>query len=73
MLRLSGISLRQPIFMQVSQSTKLCDCMEQSGFMWSSPLLLALDTLRTGSNKKGPLSLPKVILDLGDDVDALVS
>lgn len=68
-LRLSGISLRQPIFLQVSQRVNSSD----SNFMWSNPVLLNLDKLKTGANqRKGLFSLAKIILDLGDEVDALV-
>lgn len=68
-LRLSGISLRQPIFLQVSQRVNSSD----SNFMWSNPVLLNLDKLKTGANqKKGSLSLAKIIVDLGNEVDALV-
>eukprot|EP00804_Cyclotella_cryptica_P012787 CCRYP_010547-RA/>CCRYP_010547-RA protein AED:0.05 eAED:0.05 QI:183/0.85/0.81/1/0.76/0.63/22/985/2990 len=72
MLRLSGISLSQPIFMQVSQSVESHVMAENMNFMWSRPLSLSLDKLRTGANRKGSLSLPKLVLDLGDEVDALV-
>jgi hypothetical protein len=72
MLRLSGISLSQPIFMQVSQCVDSHGLTDKMNFMWSKPLSLSLDKLRTGANRKGTLSLPLRILDLGDDVDALV-
>jgi len=71
-LRLSGINLRQPLFIQVSQYVETAD-ERDAELMWTSPLQLNLFKLRTGMNsKKGVLSLPKRVLDIGDDCDALV-
>ncbi|KAL7513251.1 hypothetical protein ACHAXN_010303 [Cyclotella atomus] len=61
-LHISGISLRQPIFMQLSQSVSSNS---------ADPILVGIHNLRIGS-KKGANSLPKIIMDLGDDLDALV-
>jgi len=70
-LRLSGISLKQPIFIQVSQSVELPQEIEGE-IMWSGTVKLGLDRLRTGVNRKGSLSLPKIVLDIGDNCDTLV-
>ncbi len=71
-LRLSGINLRQPLFIQVSQYVTTAD-QRDAELMWTSPLQLNLFKLRTGiNNRKGALSLPKLVIDLGDDCDALV-
>lgn len=74
-LCLSGISLRHPIFMQFSQRVISSDFSDSEllNILWSNPVLLGIHNLRTGSaQKKGTFSLPKVTIDLGDDVDALV-
>lgn len=70
-LRLSGISLRQPLFLQVSQSVHSPSTFDNT-FMRSNPLQISVHELRTGFNNRGVLSLPKLVLDLGDDCDALV-
>ncbi len=70
-LRLSGISLRQPIYIQVSQRVELSQEFE-GDIMWSETVKLGLDRLRTGVNRKGSLSLPKIVLDIGDECDTLV-
>lgn len=71
-LRLSGINLRQPLFIQVSQDVETVE-ERDAELLWTSPLQLDLFKLRTGMNsKKGALSLPKRVLDIGDDCDALV-
>lgn len=66
-IRFSGINLQQRLFIQVSQRVR-----QGVKHIWSSPLLLNLHKLRTGANKKGSFSLPSRIIDLGDDVDALL-
>lgn len=70
-IRLSGINLQRCLFVQVSQRVKVFGA-HDAKHIWSSPVVINLQKLRTGANKKGNLSLPSRILDLGDDVDALV-
>ena len=71
-LLLSGINVQRRLFLRVSQNVNSPN-FSGTKHLWSSPVLIRLDKLRTGANKKGSLSLPKRILDLGDDIDALVS
>jgi hypothetical protein len=56
-LPISGISTRQPIFMQLSQSVS-SDYADDAQIMWSNPMLISIHNLRIGS-KKGVNSLPK--------------
>ena len=71
-LRLSGINLSRPLFIEVSQhlhtsgAASLWDCES------NSPIQIDLHKLQTGMNRKGSRSLPKIILDLGDNCDCLV-
>jgi hypothetical protein len=69
--RLSGINLQRLLFIQVSQNIKALGTLGKE-IMWSSPLLINLPKLRTGANKKGSLALPRRVLDLGDEINALV-
>lgn len=69
-LRLSGISLGEPLFMQVSQHVQASD---ENKFMWTSPMQIDLPKLKTGINQRGLTELPKLILDLGDTCDCVVS
>lgn len=71
-LRLSGIHLRQPLFIQVSQRLEVSSEEDESDFMWSKPLKIKLAKLRTGINQKGAFSLPRIPLNLGDNCSALV-
>lgn len=68
-LRLSGVSLREPLFIQVSQRV---DASEEVQFMWANPLRVDLSKMRTGVNQKGLKKLPQLVLDLGDNYDCLV-
>jgi len=68
-LRLSGINLSQPLFIEVSQH------LENSwagSLVRSAPVKIDVQKLQTGMNRKGSRSLPKLILDLGDNCDCLV-
>ncbi len=69
-IRLSGINLQQPLFVQFSQRLRLLG--EADETMWSNPLQLDLGKLRTGINPRGWFSLPKLFLDLGDSCAAVV-
>jgi hypothetical protein len=68
-LRLSGISLSRPLFIQVSQHLYTS---RTANLIRSNPLRLDLQKLKTGMNRKGTRSLPKLVLDLGDNCDCLV-
>ncbi|KAL7543622.1 LOW QUALITY PROTEIN: hypothetical protein ACHAXR_013206 [Thalassiosira sp. AJA248-18] len=68
-LRLSGVSVRESLFIQVSQHV---NSSEEVNFMWTNPMRVELAQLRTGTNQKGLTELPKIILDLGDNCDCLV-
>lgn len=68
-LRLSGVNLTEPLFIQVSQNVNLS---EEVQFMWTNPLLLDLSKMRSGINTKGVQRLPKLILDLGNFCDCLI-
>ena len=71
-LRLNGINLRQPLFLQVSQRLEVSDEANETDFMWSRPHEIKLAKLRTGVNQKGSFALPKLPLALGDNCDCLV-
>lgn len=71
-IRLSGINMQQRMFIQVSQQVKMLGLHAPKRHLWSSPLVIDLQKLKTGANKKGSYSLPSRVLDLGDDADALV-
>ena len=68
-IRLSGINLSHPLFIEVSQhvQTDVAD-----SILRASPIQLDLQKLQTGMNKKGSRSLKEIILDLGDNCDCLV-
>jgi len=68
-LRLSGVSLKDTLFLQVSQHV---NATENVSFMWTNPIQIELNKMKTGVNKKGVTALPKLILDLGDNCDCLV-
>lgn len=71
-LRLSGINLQQPLYVQFSQKLQVSGDSDETDCMWSTPLQLELGKLRTGINPRGWFSLPKKKLDLGDNCSALV-
>ena len=68
-LRLSGVNLQQPLFIQVSQRLQVHN---ESELMWSKPLQIKLAKLRTGINPKGSFTLPTISLEMGNDCSALV-
>jgi hypothetical protein len=68
-LRLSGINLSRPLFIEVSQHL---DISGAGTLVWSAPVQIDVQKLQTGINRKGSRSLPKIILDLGDNCDCLV-
>ncbi|KAL7554677.1 hypothetical protein ACHAWF_018946 [Thalassiosira exigua] len=68
-VRLSGVTLGEPLFLQVSQHV---NASEDVDFLWTNPLQVELPKLKTGINPKGIRRLPKLILDLGDNCDCLV-
>jgi len=68
-LRLSGIDLSRPLFIEVSQHLQTAGA---ASLLRSSPVQIDLQKLQTGMNRKGSQSLPKLILDLGDKCDCLV-
>ena len=69
-LRLSGIKLSQPLFIQVSQHLENVGA--AASLIWTNPVQMDLQKLQSGMNRKGSRSLPKLILDLGDNCDCLV-
>ena len=69
-LRLSGIKLSQPLFIQVSQHLENFGA--AASLIWTNPVQMDLQKLQSGMNRKGSRSLPKLILDLGDNCDCLV-
>lgn len=71
-LKLCGINLRQPLYLQVQQRLNILDENDEAEFSWSKPLQINLSRLRTGINPKGQFSLPKMPLDLGDSCSLLV-
>ena len=70
-VKLSGINLQRRLFIQVSQNVIVAGA-AGAKHIWSTPLQIDLQKLRTGANKKGSVSLPKRVLNLGDNADALV-
>ena len=58
-LRLSGINLQQPLYVQFSQKLQVSGDSDETDCMWSKPLQLDLGKLRTGINPRGWFSLPK--------------
>ena len=68
-LRLSGVSLSYPLFVEVSQQLQMSDI---ASLTPTSSLQINLQELQTGMNRKGVRSLPKLVLDLGDNCDCLV-
>ena len=71
-LRLSGINLRQVLYLQVSQRVQVSGETDGSDFMWSTPALIKLPKLRTGVNPKGNFSLTKRPLVMGPDCDCII-
>jgi len=69
-LRLSGVNLRESLFLQVSQRVNASE--EEVKFLWTNPLRVQLSKMRTGVNRKGLSQLPTLVLDLGDNCDCLV-
>ena len=71
-LRLSGINLQQPLYVQFSQKLRVSGEADETDCMWSKPLQLELRKLRTGINPRGSFSLPKLFLNLGDNCQVVV-
>lgn len=71
-LRLSGINLQQPLYVQFSQKLRESGEADETDCMWSKPLQLELRKLRTGINPRGCHRLPKLFLDLGDSCQVVV-
>ena len=68
-LRLSGVNLQEPLYIQVSQQVSAS---EEMKILWTNPLKVNLSKLRSGINSKGLKRLPQLVLDLGDNCDCLV-
>ena len=68
-IRLSGINLSHPLFIEVSQHLQTAGA---DSILRTSPVQLDLQKLQTGMNRKGSTSLKELILDLGDNCDCLV-
>ena len=71
-LQMSGINLREPFFIQLSQKLHEVGQTDGASAMWSKPLQIDFGKLRTGINPKGTFALPKISLDLGDSCSVLV-
>lgn len=69
-LKLSGVTLREPLFMQVSQRINAPKQVNQ--LLWTNPLRIDLPKMKTGINPRGVQKLSKLVLDLGDSCDCLV-
>lgn len=68
-LRLSGINLSQSLFIEVTQHLQRAGA---ATILRTTPVEIDLQKLQTGMNRKGSRSLPKIVLDLGDNCDCLV-
>lgn len=68
----SGVSLQEPIYIQIAQVVKSPVNSREVSFLWSSPMSIRLEKMKTGMNERGSKRLPKSVLDLGDNCDCVV-
>lgn len=71
-LQMSGINLREPLFLQMSQKLNAVGPTDDNSVMWSKPIQIDFGKLRTGINPKGTFALPKIPLELGDSCSVLL-